>query len=301
MSDESIFNPVESAIFQELAFDVLRLDQIDSAASGNKYFKLKYYLESSLANGRKPLVSKGGMFSNHLHALAKACQSLSIPCTCVIRSYNEDDLNPTIIDLRNFGANCHFISPGLFNSFDEVSAAELISDCLYVPEGGSGSLGVKGTKEILNSVDQGKYQSIFVPVGSFGTAAGIIASACEHITVHLIPAWKGCSLDWVEDQLEKFEIKPVCKIRLHNQYHHQGFGRYTRELILFMESFTQFTCIPLEPIYTGKLLFALFDIWKTEPESIQKVLLLHTGGHQGLRGYYYRFPQDWKEYMNLIN
>lgn len=302
MWDETVLPRIQEIKFQNTCFDLIRLDQIESLASGNKYYKLKYYLQSAYQNNRQTIVSKGGMFSNHLHALAIACHALNIPCICMIGTFKDDDQNPTLRDIKALGATCHMISPEEFRSFDETSSLSMFPDALFIPEGGSGLPGIKGTREILDGVDQRKYSHIFVPVGSFGTAAGVLDSVVADTTVHLVPAWKGCTMGWIKEQLNKYDLHPKCKIRLHDQFHFGGFGKYNDDLIRFMESFYVGTNVVLEPVYSAKMMFALFNVITNGiiPDS-ENILAIHTGGQQGLRGYLYRFPHDWEMYDQLIN
>src|SRR5688572_18709872 len=72
-----------------------RLDLIKSWASGNKFYKLKDYFSYALLNNVTTLVSKGGMFSNHLDAFVSACKTFGFSCKCIIRSHTPDKHNPS--------------------------------------------------------------------------------------------------------------------------------------------------------------------------------------------------------------
>ena len=52
-----------------------------------------------------------------------------------------------------------------------------------------------------------------------------------------------------------------------------------------MNTFYQQYKIPLDPIYTGKMLFAIFElIKKKEWKWGKNILVIHTGGIQGIAG-----------------
>ena len=132
------------------------------------------------------------------------------------------------------------------------------------------------------------------------TACGLIKSLPEGSHLHIVPAWKGCSPDYIQTILSANNIQPVCHWDIWPDYHLGGFGKFNRELIDFMTSFTAATGIVLDPVYTGKLLIAVTDKIKNHYFNEQdSILAIHTGGLQGLAGYAYRFPEEWGDYMTL--
>ncbi len=277
---------------------MLRLDLLQSWASGNKYYKLKYAIEFALANGVKVIVSKGGMFSNHLAALAEACDVFDLRLIAAIRSYAPDENNPSIRKLRENGSDILYLNPEAYTVFDEQEAGRLFPGSLFIPEGGLSGPGIRGTSEILNECLSQHPTHIILSGGSMGTACGIISSAPADVKVIIIPAWKGCTDSYFLELLRQYQIDPVCAWELWTDYHFGGFGRFNQQLIDFMVSFSADTGIPLDPVYTGKLMYAIDDRWKSgyfkEEDSI---LAIHTGGLQGVEGYRYRFPEVWGKYL----
>ena len=130
-----------------------------------------------------------------------------------------------------------------------------------------------------------------------GTACGIVADTPSHIKVVIVPAWKGCTNTYFCEILDKYGIVPKCTWELWPDYHFGGFGKFSKDLIDFMVSFSLKYSVPLDPVYTGKLMYAIeekraFGYFK-EDDSI---VAIHTGGLQGLDGYKYRFPKEWGNY-----
>lgn len=279
---------------------MLRLDLLQSWASGNKYYKLKYAIEFALANDVKVIVSKGGMFSNHLAALAEACHVFDLRLIAVIRSYAPDESNPSIRKLREKGSEIVYLNPEAYTVFNEQEAGQLFPASVFIPEGGLSHLGIHGTSEILNECLDQHPTHIILSGGSMGTACGIISSAPADVKVIIIPAWKGCTDSYFLNILRQYQIDPVCTWELWPDYHFGGFGRFNQELIDFMFSFSADTSIPLDPVYTGKMMYAIDDRWKSGYfKQTDSILAIHTGGLQGLDGYRYRFPAVWGKYLRL--
>lgn len=281
---------------------IKRLDLLQSWATGNKYYKLKYNIDFALRNSIDTIVSKGGMFSNHLEALARACHYFNLKCICIIRSHGEDINNPTLITLRKFNAEVVFSNPSEYNLFDKRRAAELYTDALFVPEGGSNREGIKGCEEIIHEIKSLNPTHLIIAGGTMTTAAGIIQNSNTGTHIIIVPAWKGCTEAYMNDILLQHAITPMCTWSLWTEYHFGGFGKYNRDLFNFMFDFTSKTNIPLDPVYTGKMLFAVFDkINSGFLKTTDRILAIHTGGLQGINGYQYRDPDMWKRYVDLVS
>ena len=277
---------------------MLRLDLLRSWTSGNKYYKLKYAIEFALANRIHTIVSKGGMFSNHIAALAEACIVFDLHLISVIRSFAPDENNPSIRKLRENGIEIMYVNPEVYTSFDENEAERLFPGAMFIPEGGLSSSGIRGTSEILTQCAESKLSHIIVSGGSMATACGIISSAPADVKVIIVPAWKGCSESYFDEILQQYKIDPVCSWQIWPDYHFGGFGRFNQQLIDFMFSFSAGTGIPLDPVYTGKMMYAIDDQWKSGYfKETDSIIAIHTGGLQGLQGYHYRFPKEWGSYL----
>lgn len=295
-----IWNSFTAAPVQHVSYDggpfhlyIKRLDLIQSWATGNKYYKLKYNLRHALADGIKTVVSKGGMFSNHLDALTEACHAFDIKCICVVRSYKVDENNPSIHRWVDKNAELLYLSPHEYGLFDERRSSELYSGAYFIPEGGSNKLGILGSAEIL-SEDEDLFDCFVLPGGTMSTFVGILSNLVADKKVIIVPAWKGCTKTYIEDLLAKYEIHTRCKWEVWPDYHFGGFGRYNTKLADFMYSFSTKTGIPLDPVYTGKMMYAIHDKMQSGYfKNSDRVMAIHTGGLQGMTGFKYMDPKTW--------
>jgi 1-aminocyclopropane-1-carboxylate deaminase len=283
------------------ACSILRLDQIQSWASGNKYYKLKYPLYDALQKGISTIISKGGMFSNHLAALAEASSVFGKQLVAVIRCHAPDDHNPSIINLQKHGAEIIFMAPRAYDAFDQHEAEKLFPEAMFIPEGGLSKEGIKGASEISNACIQHSPTHVIISGGTMGTACGLLATMPEAVNVIIVPAWKGCSEEYVLGIVEHHKIKTVCSWQLWPDFHFGGFGKFNVELIDFMTSFTTTTGIPLDPVYTGKLMYGLQQkLMQGYFTPSSNILAIHTGGLQGLKGFKYRYPEQWNNYIKVV-
>ncbi len=274
---------------------VKRLDLVDSWASGNKYYKLKYVMKEALDQGVTSIVSKGGMFSNHLAALSSACVVFNLRLIAVIRSHKPDEANPSIKRLRAMGAEIMYVSGVEYNSFDTSKAAKLFPEAMFIPEGGLSELGIMGSAEIVSEIASIKPSHVLLAGGTMSTACGIMSALPASARLIIVPAWKGCTNQYLEQIIAKYNIQYRCSWEFWPTYHFGGFGKFNQQLIDFVKSYGQAAGIPLDPVYTAKLMFAIHDKMSTgyfDPSD--SIVAIHSGGMQGLEGYAYRFSERWK-------
>ena len=277
---------------------IKREDEIHPLVSGNKFRKLKYNLKVAKQNKTKTLLTFGGAFSNHILATAVAGKLQNFKTIGVIRG---DELgqdlsktlatNSTLRAAYEHGMKFEFISRERYRdkmSSDFLQKLELkYGDFYTLPEGGTNALAVKGCEEILTS-DDNEFDYICSCVGTGGTIAGIINSIEAPQKVIGFPALKG-------DFLIK-EIQQYCRgqknWQLVSDYHFGGYGKYSDELIHFINRFKEDTTIPLDPIYTGKMMFGVLDMIKKNsfPKG-SKILIIHSGGIQGIEGFNHRLKR----------
>lgn len=280
---------------------IKRLDLVQSWADGNKYYKLKDNIAYVLKNDIKMIVSKGGMFSNYLFSLAKACHIFGIKLICVVRGYAHDKDNPVMNEIIELSHDVLFLNPHEYNQFGETEAKEYAPDAFFIPEGGMNESAIHGAAEILEECMVQHPTHIIISGGTLTTACGLLAAAPESLKIIIVPAWKGCSNQYVEDMLQIFHITPRSSWELWPDYHFGGFAKYNRSLIEFMYSFTQKTQIPFDPVYTGKMMYGLNEkIKKGYFSKEDRIIAIHTGGIQGVKGFAYRYPEDWRDYAELI-
>ena len=263
-----------------------REDTIHPFISGNKYRKLKYNLLEAKKQGKEALLTFGGAFSNHIAAAAYAGHEQGLKTIGVIRGEeltNKWQSNPTLKLAHKHGMQFHFISRSDYRLKNSTSfiedLKEKFGDFYLLPEGGTNDLAVKGCAEILTDTDA-PFDYVCSAVGTGGTLAGLINACQPHQTVLGFPALKG---DFLSEEIRTFVRND--RWRLVTDYHFGGYAKVDQQLVSFINLFKQKTGIPLDPIYTGKMLFGIFDLVKQDVfEPGTQILAIHTGGLQGIKG-----------------
>ncbi|NVN17615.1 pyridoxal-phosphate dependent enzyme [Muricauda sp. HICW] len=263
-----------------------REDTIHPYISGNKYRKLKYNLREAKKLGKHTLLTFGGAYSNHIAATAYAGHEQGLKTIGVIRGEELEGKwhdNPTLNLAHEHGMQFHFVSRSDYRLKNEAAFLERLTDTFgdvyLLPEGGTNDLAVKGCSEILTEEDA-TFDYICSAAGTGGTVAGLINAAQSHQTVLGFPVLKG---DFLIEEIRTFVHNDRWK--LVTEYHFGGYAKVDRPLIDFINLFKSKTGIPLDPIYTGKMLFGIFDLVKKgvfPPET--QILAIHTGGLQGIKG-----------------
>lgn len=265
---------------------VKRDDLIDPVISGNKWRKLKYTLDHALSVGATKIVSMGGPYSNHLHSLAYIGNRLGLKTEGLIRG--EPQMTPTLDDMLQWGMKLTFVSRGDYRKLREYkhwrSLPGLESNAYWLPEGGSVDLALQGVSESVAELDS-PYDVICCPCGTGTTLAGIIDAIAPATRAIGFAALKGG--DFLERDVRSLLRHPNRHWRIVVDYHFGGFARTRPELFDFIERFTNTTSIPLEPVYTGKMFFGIYDlIAKGVFPAGQRIIAVHTGGLQGNRGFF---------------
>lgn len=269
-----------------ISVTIKRDDLLHPVVSGNKFRKLKYNLLQAKCENKKTLLTFGGAFSNHIAAVAYAAQENGFQSIGIIRGdelRDEIENNPTLQFAQECGMQFEFVSREVYRLKKETSFLTSIQkhfgDFYLVPEGGTNPQAVKGCEEILTPEDS-KFDYICCAVGTGGTISGIINSTLPHQKVMGFPALKG---DFLQDEIRIFVQNENWE--LNTKYHFGGYGKVNEELIHFINQFYQDTKIPLDPVYTGKMVYGVFDlIQKNYFPAHSNILLIHTGGLQGIYG-----------------
>ena len=270
----------------EITLHIKREDLIHPFISGNKFRKLKYNLLQAKAEKKSKLLTFGGAFSNHIAAVAYAGKENNLETIGIIRGEELASKileNPTLTFAQNCGMKFEFITRESYrtktsNSFIE-GLKEHYGDFYLVPEGGTNSLAVKGCGEIL-TIEDSDFTHICCAIGTGGTISGLINSAKAHQKIIGFPALKG---DFLSDDIRKFAKNSNWEVQL--DYHFGGYAKINEELIRFINDFYKQTNIPLDPIYTGKMMFGIVDlINKGYFPKGAKIIAIHTGGLQGIEG-----------------
>lgn len=266
---------------------IKREDLLHPIISGNKFRKLKYNLEEAKRLGFKKLLTFGGAFSNHIVALSGAGAAFGFETIGVIRGEELVDKiheNPSLQFAQQNGMQLYFIDRTSYRDKASknfiVNMQNLFGDFYLVPEGGTNDLAIKGCEEILTEEDIAQFNYICCAMGTGGTISGIINSSSETQEIIGFSSLKG---DFLSDVIRNFVQKKNWNVNC--DYHFGGYGKVSDELISFLNFFYKQTKIPLDPVYTGKMMFGIFDLIEKgyfPPNS--KILAIHTGGLQGVAG-----------------
>jgi 1-aminocyclopropane-1-carboxylate deaminase len=262
---------------------VKRLDKIHPFISGNKWFKLKYNLIEAKKLGYKALLTFGGAYSNHIVATAFAAKENGLKSIGVIRGEEHLPLNPTLRIARENGMELHYVNRGDYRLKSTTNflnkLKEQFGDFYLLPEGGTNELAIKGAEEILNASDAQDY--ICCSVGTGGTIAGIINATNSMQHVIGFPAIKG-SGDLLKDIMCWTNYK---YFKFINTYSYGGYAKVSKKLIDFIYEFHKTQDIPLDAVYTGKMLMGILDLVSKDYFSKgSSILALHTGGLHGNKG-----------------
>lgn len=265
---------------------IKREDLLHPVISGNKFRKLKYNLAEAKRLGYKKLLTFGGAFSNHIVAVAGAGKEFGFETIGIIRGEELEEKiyeNPSLSVAQQFGMKFVFVSRDVYRLKETLEFLEKMQskfgDFYLLPEGGTNELAIKGCEEILSELDS-EFSYVCNSVGTGGTVSGIINSAASHQNIIGFSSLKG---DFLQNDIAKFANQNNWTINC--EYHFGGYGKVTSELIEFINSFYIQYEIPLDPIYTGKMMFGILDLIQKDffpPNS--KILAIHTGGLQGIAG-----------------
>lgn len=269
-----------------ISLTIKREDLIHPFISGNKYRKLKYNLLQAKAEKQETLLTFGGAFSNHIAAVAYAGKESGFKTIGIIRGeelMDKIDSNPTLKFAQENGMQLEFVTREDYRLKNEIDFLDKLKQQFgtfyLVPEGGTNELAVRGCEEILTPEDA-EFDYVCCAVGTGGTISGISNSALPNQKVLGFPALKG---DFLKDEIRIFAKNHNWE--LITDYHFGGYGKVNSELIAFINQFFDENQIPLDPIYTGKMVFGVIDlIMKNYFPKESKILLIHTGGLQGIKG-----------------
>ena len=265
---------------------IKREDLIHPIVSGNKFRKLKYNLLEAKNQKKTKILTFGGAFSNHIAAVAYAGQQNGFDTVGIIRGdelFNKIQGNPTLKFAQECNMKFEFVTRNQYQNKNDYEFLEYLKskfgEFYLIPEGGTNELAIKGCEEILNYNDS-EFDYICVCVGTGGTISGLINSSNMNQKILGFPTLKG---DFLQNEIRTFVIKS--NWQLMNDYHFGGYGKINEELINFMNQFSSEFKILLDPIYTAKMVFGVIDLINKNyfPEN-SKILLIHSGGLQGIQG-----------------
>ncbi len=272
-----------------------RLDRIPGPASGNKAFKLLPAIAEAHSRGAQGIASFGGAWSNHLHTLALAGKQSGLKTLGLVRGDAEVAPSVMLRDAMARGMEIQFLSRNDYRRrHDRKFLAELQAeypDYYWVPEGGSDELGVQACTalgEMLDGRRLGRNDLVTVPCGTGGTLAGLVAGLPEHCQAEVVgySALKGAS--FLESDVAAWQSRLKGVFRhwsIEHRFHGGGYGKCNEPLQDFILGFYQRHGIALDPVYNGKMLWGIYQQTAAAELKDRRIIALHTGGVQGLRGY----------------
>ncbi|WP_347159539.1 1-aminocyclopropane-1-carboxylate deaminase/D-cysteine desulfhydrase [Pontibacter chitinilyticus] len=276
---------------RQLELWIKREDLLHPDIPGNKWRKLKYNLEEAKRQQHNTLLTFGGAYSNHIAATAAAGREFGFQTIGLIRGEEHLPLNPTLAFATACGMQLHYISREQYRLKNECTfLAELrekYGQVYLLPEGGTNLLAVKGCTEIVQDISI-TYDYICCAAGTGGTVAGIVAGLAGEKQVLVFPALKGGGFlrQEIEVLVQQYSGHTYSNWQLLTDYHFGGYAKVKPELLAFIQAFQKRYHIPLEPIYTGKMLYGLFDLIQQSyfPKG-SRIIAVHTGGLQGNAGF----------------
>ncbi len=304
MNDESIGNyflkevpviKIESKIAKESKVNLYlkREDLSHKYISGNKWRKLKYNLIQAKKEEKKSLLTFGGAYSNHIAAVAEAGRLFNFETKGIIRGEKPYPLNATLQSAQKNGMQLIFVSRSAYKNKEDLSVQfiEDRSKTYIIPEGGTNQLALKGCREIISHCNfKNQIDYWCVACGTGGTAAGMISALNKNQHLIGFSVLKGDFMDKeIRSLLQSTDLENN-NWMVNSQYHFGGYAKFNPQLIEFINDFKKDHKIQLDPIYTGKLLYGVYDLLdKGFFPAESNIMITHTGGQQGIKGFNERF------------
>ena len=299
---------------------IKRDDLIHPELTGNKWRKLKYNLLQARHEKKETLLTFGGAYSNHIHAVSAAGHLLGFKTVGIIRGERAPVLSPTLVYAESMGMHLHFVTREAYKNKSDVKFIDSLNgelgDFYLIPEGGSNDLAVKGVKEIVDELEEQvpNVDCICSACGTGGTLAGLIegvessaekesstrkeSSTKKELSAKKQPSMKKVSpikilgfpvlknANWMYQDIQQLlRTTEHTNWSLALDYHFGGYAKYDQTLIEFIRSFEVDYSVQLEPVYTAKMLYGIFDLIKKDYFPKQTTIVaIHTGGLQGLAG-----------------
>lgn len=288
MHTKPIIESVPYLSSPSILVDTLRLDQIHPIVSGNKWYKLRYYLKAALDSKAATIASFGGPYSNHLVALAYAAKINGLKSIGYVRSNQGEPLTLSLQEALDYGMDLQFLGR---TTFQEKKDALLLENkapgyatTYFVDEGGYGQIGAKGAatiiEESMNPLTQ--YDYIICAVGTGTMIAGIINAAAQHQNIIGIPVLKNEGS--IKKEIQDLLLNTNTQFELLHNFHQGGYAKTTPQQIEFMNAFWEATHIPTDIVYTGKVFFAVKQLIEQNYfKANSSLLIIHSGGLQGNR------------------
>ena len=283
MNENINIQAVPSFCLKGIQLAVLRLDELHPIVSGNKWFKLKYYLQQAQEENADTIASFGGPYSNHLVALAFAAKKYNLQSVGYVRSNEDEPITPTLQEAKQYGMHLKFLGRNNFQLLKtELLENNVTSNTYFVDEGGYGTLGAKGAATILSNEKNNSYGHIICAVGTGTMMAGLINAAKPHQHVIGIPVLKNEAT--IRNEITQLMTNKETPFTLLHDFHLGGYAKTNQSQFDFMNLLWATEKIPTDMVYTSKLFMAVKSLLANNYFSpTAKILMIHSGGLQGNR------------------
>jgi 1-aminocyclopropane-1-carboxylate deaminase/D-cysteine desulfhydrase-like pyridoxal-dependent ACC family enzyme len=278
-ADLITIDPVIRPIFKEkdILVYVLRLDKCDPVVSGNKWFKLRFYLEEAIKSNKKTIVTYGGPWSNHLVATAAASKKMGLKSLGYVRGEKPALFSHTLNSALSLGMELQFLSRDAYAT--QRRKVELQPTNYVIPEGGYGMLGAKGASTITDLFNEEDFTHVLAAVGT-GTMLAGIANALKNTTLIGIPVLKG--KEALEKEVSSLLMQVSCPWSMLEGFEWGGYAKHPAQLLEYMNQLYNSTKIPTDIVYTSKLFYAVEQLATNNFfKKGSRLLLIHSGGLQG--------------------
>ena len=283
MNENINIQAVPSFCLNHIQLDVLRLDELHPIVSGNKWFKLKYYLLQAQKQNADTIASFGGPYSNHLVALAYAAKEYNLKSIGYVRSNIDEPITPTLQEAMQYGMDLKFVGRNNFQEFKkELIENNQVNHTYFIDEGGYGILGAQGAATILSNEKTNSYNHIICAVGTGTMMAGLIDAAKPHQHVIGIPVLKNEAT--IRDEIKQLIPTNKTPFTLLHDFHLGGYAKTNQAQFDFMNLLWATEKIPTDMVYTSKLFMAVKSLIANNYFSpTAQILIIHSGGLQGNR------------------
>lgn len=278
---------LENQLLDQLGIElfVLRLDLIHPIISGNKLFKLFYFLQHAEKFPHKHIITFGGAYSNHLVATAYACKLKGLKSIGIVRGERPMILSHSLQNCLEYGMQLKFVSRQEYDQKEDGifqdNLLKEFGEVVIIPEGGYSSLGAKGAALIMDHIDESTTH-ICCALGTATTVAGLLSAQKKEQQIIAVPVLKG--LNDIHKRIAHLlpDTKHENVLQIADHYHFGGYAKYSTELIAFMNDLYNKYQLPTDFVYTAKMFFAVFDMLnKKQFPTGSKIVCIHTGGLQG--------------------
>lgn len=252
--------------------------------SGNKWFKLRYYLEEAKLSGKDTVATFGGAYSNHIVATAFACKDSGLKSIGIIRGEKPPQLSASLEEALQYGMKLIYVDREAYRNKERLIHQYAEDNLYWINEGGYGIKGMMGAADILRLLNAASYTHIICACGTGTTLAGLIEAALPHQTCIGISVLKG-HMNLEKDVMDLLPPQHQDKkFEIFHDYHFGGYAKHPATLIDWMNELWRAGQLPTDIVYTSKLLYAVKDLARKDHfTNNDKLLIIHSGGLQGNR------------------